>query len=87
MSTSDIVAGEPWFSDGNIILQAETTLFKVHRSILATSSPVFAGMFSIPQPPIDKTITQDDSDACPVFAVAESAEEWRIVLEVLFLSK
>ncbi|KIM38500.1 hypothetical protein M413DRAFT_447727 [Hebeloma cylindrosporum] len=34
-----------WFEDGNIILEVEKTLFKVHRSILATHSPVFKKIF------------------------------------------
>ena len=40
-----------WFDDGNVVLQVESTLFRVHRSILSMRSEVFQGMFSVPQPP------------------------------------
>ncbi|TFK49216.1 hypothetical protein OE88DRAFT_399240 [Heliocybe sulcata] len=46
-STTDGVyeRGEPWFDDGNVILQAESTRFRVYRGALALNSPVFAGSF------------------------------------------
>jgi BTB/POZ domain len=34
-----------WFPDGNVVLQVESTLFRVHRSILSMHSEVFHGMF------------------------------------------
>ena len=43
--------GEPWFDDGNLILQAEHNVcFKVHRGMLARQSEVFKDMLAIPQP-------------------------------------
>lgn len=39
-----------WFSDGSIVLQADTTLFRVHISWLCRHSLVFRDMFSMPQP-------------------------------------
>ncbi|TDL16673.1 hypothetical protein BD410DRAFT_888260 [Rickenella mellea] len=39
-----------WFDDGNIILTTNLSIFRVHRSILAMNSSVFADMLSIPQP-------------------------------------
>lgn len=39
-----------WFADGSIILQAETTMFRVHTSVLARKSQFFRDMFSLPQP-------------------------------------
>jgi len=39
-----------WFDDGSIILEAESTQFRVHRTMLARHSSIFRDMFEIPQP-------------------------------------
>ena len=39
-----------WFEDGTIVLQAETTLFRVYSGILARHSPFFKNLFTLPQP-------------------------------------
>lgn len=41
---------ELYFPDGNIILEAGTTHFRVSRGILAARSPVFKEVLSLPQP-------------------------------------
>ncbi|KAL5524456.1 hypothetical protein ACEPAF_9596 [Sanghuangporus sanghuang] len=43
--------GEPWFDDGNLILQADGNVcFKVHRGVLARQSEIFRDMLALPQP-------------------------------------
>lgn len=37
-------SNDVWFDDGNVILQAESTLFKVYRGILVQNSTVFHDM-------------------------------------------
>ncbi len=57
--------------DADLVLRSgalPTTDFRVHRCILAASSPFFKDMFSLPQPQTD-----DDSNP-PVVQVSESAE-------------
>ncbi|GJE90441.1 hypothetical protein PsYK624_065740 [Phanerochaete sordida] len=39
-----------WFVDGSVIIQAETTLFRVHMSQLSRHSLFFRDLFSLPQP-------------------------------------
>ncbi|KAJ7686462.1 hypothetical protein B0H14DRAFT_2422079 [Mycena olivaceomarginata] len=39
-----------WFEDCSLIIQAERTLFRVSGHFLATRSPVFADMISLPTP-------------------------------------
>src|ERR1700755_1150246 len=36
-----------WFFDGSVILQAESTLFRVHKSQLSRRSIVFSDMFAL----------------------------------------
>ena len=40
-----------WLYDGSIILSVQNTLFRVHQTILANHSQVFADLFTLPQPP------------------------------------
>ncbi|EJC97882.1 uncharacterized protein FOMMEDRAFT_143417 [Fomitiporia mediterranea MF3/22] len=43
--------GEPWFDDGNLILQADGNVcFKIHRGVLARQSEIFKDMLALPQP-------------------------------------
>ncbi|KAJ7494261.1 hypothetical protein B0H11DRAFT_2190590 [Mycena galericulata] len=43
--------GKLWFEDGNIVIQAGNSQFRVYRGILAARSSVFQDMLSFPQPP------------------------------------
>lgn len=70
----ELVRGDPWLEDGNIILQAQSTQFKVLRSILAKNSEVFRDMFELPQ----------ESDACPTVALLDSAIELGHLLRAVF---
>lgn len=62
---------EPWFDDGNIILEAGAKQFRVHRRVLAASSKIFADMFSAPQPAQGDEVV----DGCPVVKMSDDAEE------------
>jgi len=70
--------GDLWFDDGNIILEAELTQFKVYRGILSRSSAIFRDMFEVPQPAEDTTV-----DGCLVVHLSDSAEDLSYVLDAL----
>ncbi|KAF7967490.1 hypothetical protein HWV62_34055 [Athelia sp. TMB] len=72
-----------WFSDGNIVLQAGGTQFKVHQSILARHSAVFKDMFTVPQPIKGNEVV----DGCHLVHVSDSASEFTVALEAIFLRK
>lgn len=65
-----------WFEDGNIILIAQYTPFKVHRSLLSRESDVFRDMFNLPSP-----VSQDEMmDGIPVIYMSD---HWRDLCDVL----
>lgn len=70
-----------WFEDGNVVLIAEYTGFRVFKGVLARYSEVFRDMFQIPQP----IHPEESFDGCPVVHLAgDRAEEVAIVLDILF---
>lgn len=75
-----ITRGDPWFDDGNIILQAEQTQFRVYRGLLASSSTIFSDMLSVPQPNTPDQLVE----GCPVVELPDLARDWEHVLRALF---
>lgn len=63
-----IQSNDIWFQDGTIVLQAETTQFKVYRGILAINSPVFNDMFAVSHP-----ASQDVVDGCALVHLHDKA--------------
>ncbi|KAJ7735756.1 hypothetical protein B0H16DRAFT_1425971 [Mycena metata] len=74
-----LVRSKIWKPYGDIILQAESTQFRVTRDILAEQSPVFRDMFSVPQPPNEPMI-----EGCPIVRVSDTAKDWELFLQVLY---
>ena len=68
-----------WYDDGNIVLIAGSTAFKLYKGILASVSPVFKDMFAFPQNPTDCEIY----DGCPVFHMPDIAQDLRPLLKAL----
>ncbi|KAF7296492.1 hypothetical protein HMN09_01055900 [Mycena chlorophos] len=69
-----------WLDDGNVILQVESTQFRLNKSTLSFYSPVFRDMFSLPLPP-DEPLVEN----CPVVVLAgDRSEDWLYLLEVMF---
>ncbi|KAJ7175369.1 hypothetical protein C8R46DRAFT_1078643 [Mycena filopes] len=71
---------EYWFDDGNIILQVESTQFRVAKSVLARHSSVFRDMFTITLPADEPTI-----EGCPVVVLSgDTARDWEFLLRVIY---
>ncbi|KAI0706604.1 hypothetical protein C8Q76DRAFT_801008 [Earliella scabrosa] len=68
-----------WFSDGSIVLVANSTAFRVHTSILTRHSPVFMNIINLPQAEDAKRI-----DGCPVVHVSDSADEITCLLHAIY---
>ena len=71
--------GDPWFEDGNIVLVAEQTSFKVHRGVLAKHSDVFQGLLGIPQP-----IDAEKLEGLPVIMMADNSDDLSVLLTALY---
>jgi hypothetical protein len=76
-----------WFCDGSVILQAESTLFRVHKSQLSRRSIVFSDMFALAQPPVittHATFADETYEGCPVVKLYDSAEDVTNLLLALY---
>lgn len=79
---------ELWFEDGNVVLIAESTSFRVHKSILSRTSDFFKDMFSLPQPPLAE-VDDDKNDLtspCPTIPTSETAEDLMYFLDAMYNS-
>jgi hypothetical protein len=67
-----------WIEDGNLILEAESTRFRVYKGILVKHSYVFRDMLSIPQP-----ADQELFEGLPVVRLHDSSKEVTYFLSAL----
>jgi len=70
--------GDPWLDDGNVILQADSKQFRVHRSVLSASSAIFKDMFTLST--ADKVLVE----GCPVVHLSDAADDLHHVLKAIY---
>ncbi|KAK7062373.1 BTB domain-containing protein [Favolaschia claudopus] len=70
-----------WFPHGNLVLRAETTIFRVHSDILGARSSVFRDMIAFPQPAQSEGDTLAGQDAVRLH---DSAAEVEVFLRAIF---
>ncbi|KAF5336316.1 hypothetical protein D9611_006479 [Ephemerocybe angulata] len=73
-----------WFEDGSVVLQAESTQFRVHFGVLGNYIPFFEGMAdsSFPQPEGEPTV-----EGAPVMTLHDSAEDVKHMLTALYTDR
>ncbi|KAI1786292.1 hypothetical protein LXA43DRAFT_952775 [Ganoderma leucocontextum] len=69
---------EFWFEDGNIILVARDTGFRIYRGLLASQSAVFSDMFAS-----SNSQTNETFEGCPTVPLSDSPEDLTHLLRVL----
>lgn len=69
-----------WFDDGNVVLVAENTLFKIYRGTLKAQSPLFEDLFALPQQESEQLEKYED---CPLIHLHDSAADMRIFLKAM----
>ena len=70
-----------WFEDGNVVLQAEHTQFRLHRSVLSMHCPIFRNMFACSLPENGPTV-----DGCPLVNLSETLEDVKNFVKILYRS-
>ncbi|KAH9856090.1 hypothetical protein C2E23DRAFT_810040 [Lenzites betulinus] len=68
-----------WFDDGSIVVIAQDTGYKIHKSVLARHSEVFRDLFSLPQ-----TSADDHLDGCPVVRITDASGDFSNLLRALY---
>jgi hypothetical protein len=61
-----------WFEDGNIVIRAEGTVFRLYKGFLASHSSIFHDMFALPQPANRPTETYEN---CEIVCMNDSGYE------------
>ncbi|KAJ6519034.1 hypothetical protein C8R45DRAFT_950061 [Mycena sanguinolenta] len=77
--SAPITRSKMWIDDGNVVLVASQTQFRVHLSVLARNSSAFRDMQGLPQPPDEPTI-----DGCPVVVLPDDPQDIEHLLNVLY---
>ncbi|KIK04784.1 hypothetical protein K443DRAFT_4328 [Laccaria amethystina LaAM-08-1] len=68
-----------WYDDGNIVLQAESSLFRVFLGVLATHSPIFNDIQKLP-----RSQDQEMYGNCPLMVLHDKAEDLANFLRALY---
>ncbi|KAJ7684268.1 hypothetical protein DFH06DRAFT_968647 [Mycena polygramma] len=71
---------ELWFEDGNLVIQAGNSLYRVYRGFLATHSVVFADMLGLPQPADSELV-----DGCPFVRIPDLEAEVTPFFKAMFV--
>jgi hypothetical protein len=72
-----------WFEDGNLILRAENSLFRIYSGFLAARSSVFRDMLAFPPPPEGNAMM----DGCHIVTVYDSAKDMTVFLKAIIDSR
>jgi len=68
------IRSEIWYDDGSVVIQAHSTQFRVHRSILSAHSSVLKDM--VPN-------AEELVEGCPIIHLSDSAEDMAHLLKAL----
>jgi hypothetical protein len=70
---------ELWFDDGNIVLRAGDSLYRVYRGTLTSRSSVFQAMLSLAPPPNSELV-----EGCPLVELPDPEVEVTPFLRAIF---
>lgn len=70
-----------WLYDGSIVLSVESCLFRVHQTILANHSEVFADLFTVPQPEEEG---EEMIDGCRIVHLSDNENDFVDLLNAIY---
>ncbi|KAI0373891.1 hypothetical protein BV20DRAFT_1012809 [Pilatotrama ljubarskyi] len=73
-----------WFSDGSLVLRAQSSLFRVHISQLCRKSTFFRDLFSLPQPAHPAETEGERMEGCPVLDLHDTPEDVANMVKVIY---
>lgn len=73
-----ITRSEIWYDDGSVVLRAHSTQFRIHWTILSSSS-FFRDMRGLPQPPDQASV-----EGCPLIELSDSVQDVEHLLNALY---
>lgn len=74
---------EVWLEDGNVVLACESTVFRVHRGILAAHCELLKDMFAVYAPPED----EETYEGCPLIVMPDKVVDMRRLLKMIIYRK
>lgn len=80
MSPDVITAPDLWLEDGDVVLAAGNTRYKLNASHLACHSSRFRAMFMETALEMKVSGTYEDCDGCPLYTLPHEAEEVTLML-------
>ena len=72
-----------WFEDGNVVLVAQNSGFRVYKGALSRQSVVFKDLFALPQPK-SSSDPEETFDGCPMVHLSDTSTEIREMLRAVF---
>ncbi|KAJ7620602.1 hypothetical protein DFH06DRAFT_1285706 [Mycena polygramma] len=79
VAEESILRSDIWHDDGSVVLQAESTQFRIHWGVLSLHSAFFRDMRALPQP-----VDQPSIEGCPVIELHDSAGDLKHLLHALY---
>ncbi|KAJ7929856.1 hypothetical protein B0H13DRAFT_1859338 [Mycena leptocephala] len=73
---------EFYYESGDYTIRVGGTLFKIHRFILIRDSPVFAGLFALPQGP--DLIVEGSWDKLPIYLRGDEEGSFRSLFRYIY---
>ena len=70
-----------YFDDGNVVIEAQGTVFRVYRGLLSRHSPVFASMLALPP---EAESSMDTYDGCAMVHCSDSTHNMEAFLKALY---
>ena len=68
-----------WYDDGNLIIEAGSSRFRIYKGLLADKSLLFSTMLSLPPVASEQLV-----DGCPVVQFQDSAQDVGIFLKAIY---